>query len=335
MKYFLDTEFLEGTQKIRVKDKRDLASAIWLIICAASIIYFEIDNYIYMSILIGIFAIIVFIFYLTKTNTTKNTIDLISIGIVSEDGREFYEISKDFNLYEAWNRYQIRQVSGDIRNRYPNGIKEYWIRDNVILPIIYELAQKDYKEKEAFMADFGNYNNWLGFIQRGKNWEKTWYKRSKELINKYGKTNKTIAYDIKHFIYNTSKAGGDFAYGEHLAQETIKEGIEIYAYYADYDWVGFCWLFGNMIDLPEGFPMYCRDLKQMFNEVVDSTYNEDMVAIHKITLNTKSVSKEDYIKALKNSKQYPKQVNEHNALGDAKWNKDFYDYLKRLKEELQ
>lgn len=37
---------------------------------------------------------------------------------------------------------------------------------------------------------------------------------------------------------------------------------EFWGYYADYDWVVFCWIFGKMIDLPKGFPMYCRDLKQ-------------------------------------------------------------------------
>lgn len=38
---------------------------------------------------------------------------------------------------------------------------------------------------------------------------------------------------------------------------------EIWAYYADYDWVALCQLFGTMMDLPKGWPMYCRDLKQL------------------------------------------------------------------------
>lgn len=37
---------------------------------------------------------------------------------------------------------------------------------------------------------------------------------------------------------------------------------EWWAYYADYDWVVLCQLFGRMIDLPENWPMYCRDVKQ-------------------------------------------------------------------------
>jgi len=39
--------------------------------------------------------------------------------------------------------------------------------------------------------------------------------------------------------------------------------ISFYGWYADYDWVLFCQLFGRMVDLPEHFPRYCRDLKQL------------------------------------------------------------------------
>lgn len=38
---------------------------------------------------------------------------------------------------------------------------------------------------------------------------------------------------------------------------------QFWGYYADYDWVAFCQLFGPMIALPKGFPMYCMDLKQL------------------------------------------------------------------------
>jgi len=38
---------------------------------------------------------------------------------------------------------------------------------------------------------------------------------------------------------------------------------EFWAYYADYDWVVFCQLFGTMMELPKGYPMYCNDLKQL------------------------------------------------------------------------
>jgi hypothetical protein len=41
---------------------------------------------------------------------------------------------------------------------------------------------------------------------------------------------------------------------------------EFWGYYADYDWVAFCWLFGAMVDLPRGWPMYCLDLAQVMHE---------------------------------------------------------------------
>jgi hypothetical protein len=41
-----------------------------------------------------------------------------------------------------------------------------------------------------------------------------------------------------------------------------KEPVEFWAYFAAYDWVALCQLYGRMIDLPDGFPMFCRDFKQ-------------------------------------------------------------------------
>lgn len=32
--------------------------------------------------------------------------------------------------------------------------------------------------------------------------------------------------------------------------------------YCDYDWVCFCWCFGRMVDLPEGWPKLCWDVRQ-------------------------------------------------------------------------
>jgi hypothetical protein len=41
---------------------------------------------------------------------------------------------------------------------------------------------------------------------------------------------------------------------------------EFWAWYADYDWVALCQLYGTMMDLPKGWPMYCRDFKQTSDE---------------------------------------------------------------------
>lgn len=63
---------------------------------------------------------------------------------------------------------------------------------------------------------------------------------------------------------------------------------EVWAYFADYDWIVLCQLFGTMMDLPEHLPRFCMDLKQLAFERGDP--------------------------------KLPEVENEHNALADARWN---------------
>jgi len=44
--------------------------------------------------------------------------------------------------------------------------------------------------------------------------------------------------------------------------EFAGEKPEFWAYYADYDWVALCQLYGTMMDLPGGWPKFCLDVKQ-------------------------------------------------------------------------
>jgi hypothetical protein len=67
-----------------------------------------------------------------------------------------------------------------------------------------------------------------------------------------------------------------------------------YGYFADYDWVVMCQLFGRMVDLPSGFPKYCIDLKQ--------------------TMHERGLSKE-WKQAV-----CPDPEDDHHALVDARWN---------------
>lgn len=250
MKYYFDTEFIEGTQK-------------------------------------KIFG------------HTKPTIDLISIGIVAEDEREYCAISKDFNLKEAWSRYQMKQVYGDARNRFPEGVKEYWLRENVLKPIFLEF----------YPDNLGNLHHYPSFT----------YRNMKQVIKNSGKTNKQIAKDIIQFVYPDLLPMQDTEIqltGTLPLNFIPKELPELYAYYADYDWVVFCWLFGNMINLPKGFPMYCRDLKQTLDE-----------RANKLDMGKDIDAKVNYIKSMG---KYPKQTNEHNALADARWNKQLHHFLQNV-----
>lgn len=242
-----------------------------------------------------------------KYGETPFTIDLISIGIVSEDccdfkekgaghineklgkyccdkhklpfQNEYYAISKDFNLEEAWNRHdlQLPEEMGD------EPIKVYWLRENVLKQIWMDLFEQHGKYTK-FDASYA----W----DEMKDSEK--YVYLKMLLLKYGKTNKQIAEEIKEFI-NQKVNEIETGYKQ--------ESIEFYGWYSATDWVLFYSLYGSLMNRPKGFPMRCNDLKQIADEIWEKTGK-----------NTKFES--------------PK--NEHNALSDAKWNKELHKFLTNL-----
>lgn len=74
---------------------------------------------------------------------------------------------------------------------------------------------------------------------------------------------------------------------------------ELWGYYSAYDHVALCQLYGPMIDLPKGFPMYTRDLKQ-------------------------------WCDAIGNPALPQQGKGEHNALADARWNMQVYEFLSRI-----
>ena len=246
---YYDTEFLEGTQDIR---------------------------------LFGI-----------KTGLkTKPTIDLISIGMVKEIGEEYYAISKDFNLKEAWNRYDIKTevMSGDARNLFPYGkkTKVYWIRENVLKPIWKEMV-KQHNEKVSRLSLTINHKDERLFT----------YKNMKSLIKSYGKSNKEIASEVIQFCTDNAVVAG-------------QPPVELYGYYSAYDHCCLCWLFGKMIDLPAGMPMYTKDLKQIFDQEQDRMF----------------FNADEY--NLKKHPAYPKQSNEHSAIHDARFNKQLHEFLNNI-----
>ena len=71
---------------------------------------------------------------------------------------------------------------------------------------------------------------------------------------------------------------------------------EFWGYYSAYDHIALCQLFGPMINLPKGWPMYTRDIKQWCDQ-------------------------------LGNPKLPEQGKNEHHALADARWNRIAWNFL--------
>ena len=163
------------------------------------------------------------------------TIDLISIGIVAEDGRMYYAVSTQFNRVKLFdNPWLVEHVAPHLPwDPLPPGTPLTWVT-----------AEPD--------------------------WSSEWWKdRAK------------IARDIQAFC-DPQKYGKP----------------EFWAYYADYDWVALCQLFGRMIDLPRDWPMWCRDIKQLAWMLGDP--------------------------------KLPEQgKDEHHALADARWNREAFEFLAR------
>jgi len=90
---------------------------------------------------------------------------------------------------------------------------------------------------------------------------------------------------------------------EHIAidiQRIIGDRPEFWSYYASYDWVVLCQLYGKMINIPTNWPLYVKDLKLLAE--------------------------------FKGNPKLPKQKSsKHHALNDALWLKEVYEFLKGIK----
>lgn len=315
MKYFYDTEFIEGTQDcyswlgLKVDTWLRILAILFALIAGIILLLFD-RNILTITFVVLNYTTSVFLISLSMPKTPP-TIDLISIGVVSEDGREFYAISKDFNLKEAWNRYDLKQ-----NKSLPNtkDLKIYWIRENVLKTIWQELYVKDQGSK------FGNVNNLLGWLEREENPNESdlfTYKSLKKLIEKYGMTNEEIRNELYYFCT-----------GEVLKK--VKEynikvpEIELYGYYSDYDHVVLCWLFGKMIELPNGFPMVTIDVQQeLIYKAEKLSINFCYSSGNHTVWNTKEA-----IEYIKKNPQFPKSNNDHSAIVDARFIRRLHHYLK-------
>lgn len=182
--------------------------------------------------------------YYLDTEFIENgkTIDLISIGIVCEDGRELYLINNECDLSKA----------------------NDWVKKNVIA----QLPPKNVNLSDPSISP------------RVKEESQFWTHR------------RNIERAVADFMGAVLPTDGSWRY----ILDKDKPKPEIWTYYGSYDWIVFCQIFGTMMDLPKGFPMYTMDLKQWCKQLGDP--------------------------------ELPTQgKGEHSAILDAKWNRDVWHFL--------
>ncbi len=181
------------------------------------------------------------IYYDTEFIEDGQTIELISIGLVADDGREYYAVRSEIDQWTPEGSEKLhKRISG-----------HQWLMENVVphLPLNKPPARTD--------------NSWIWSLDR-----------SSLLV----KPRWVIANEVREFILSVPDR-------------------ELWAWYAAYDHVALCQLWGPMIRLPDGIPMWTNDLKQEAQR-----------------LGNPEVPKQD-------------AAGEHNALADARYNREIAAFL--------
>jgi len=148
------------------------------------------------------------VYYDTEFIEDGRTIDLISIGMVAEDGREYYAVASD----APWDR--IRKRDWLVRNVLPS----LPVTGRTLLDAYLKHHPNSYPRPSIDLV-------------------------GPDLQHSQVKPRQVIANEVRDFILATPDP-------------------QLWAWYAAYDHVALCQLWGRMIDLPEGVPMWTNDLKQ-------------------------------------------------------------------------
>ncbi len=152
------------------------------------------------------------------------TIELISIGIVCEDGREYYAVNADMPIK------RIRENDWLLRNVMPS------------LPITGRASLDRYiaYERNVFPRPSINF---VGVDTTSALVKPKW----------------VIANEVREFLVGDLTPAGELD-GQPFYFDT--DLPELWADHAAYDHVALAQLWGRMIDLPKGLPMYTNDLQQ-------------------------------------------------------------------------
>lgn len=172
----------------------------------------------------------------TEFHENGQTIDLISIGIVAEDGREYYAVNADCDWFRI--------------------LKHDWLMANVV----------------PYLPTVQPPTGWLAL----------------DVTHSDVKPKSQIAVEVREFL-----------------QAHSSTPTELWAWFGAYDHVALAQLFGRMIDLPNGIPMWTNDVRQLQHQLDPSG--------RQLVLPTQDAK-------------------EHHALADSRHTKRMYEYLAGILE---
>lgn len=155
--------------------------------------------------------------YDTEFIDDGRTIDLISIGIVAEDGSEYYAVNSEM----PWDRIKGRE----------------WLVRNVVP----SLPLDDRNAIERWLKHPTN-----SYPKPGLDL------LSLDVTNVHVKPRQVIANEVAQFLRGPVEPWWP---------------VELWAWYGAYDHVALAQLFGPMIQLPDGLPMWTNDLRQVVHHL--------------------------------------------------------------------
>lgn len=166
-------------------------------------------------------------FYDAEFIEDGSTIELISIGIVTDDGREYYAVNGD--LDDATNHDPDLRGGYIGKTPWDRIMAEPWLVKNVVP----SLPLRDRKQLDRHLKGVPLFapRPVLDFVRL-------------DHTHTTVKPRQVIANEVRDFL------------------QAVGPGLELWAWYGAYDHVVLCWLWGRMIDLPAGIPMWTNDLRQ-------------------------------------------------------------------------
>lgn len=190
---------------------------------------------------------------------TGDKIDLISIGLVCEDGREIYMQSVDFDPTKA----------------------SEWVKENVLSHLIHcgrtlqtpGDRDRDYHARQGGQCTFTEPARAITGL-RGVKMADAW------IIGAYAecpwRTREQIRNEVKAFC-NPEQYGKP----------------EFIGWCCSYDHVALCQLFGTMMDLPAGWPHYMRDLQHVLDDrsITDELLPEQDEQLHNALADAKHIKR--------------------------------------------